>query len=158
VSTSDRGPTALQELAATLRPAVLAVRRRSAEAAVAVALLLTVLAGLAVAGGLADDAAIDRNRATSQAEVLEGSTFLRTLVSFTMANGQAVVPERGVFQPRGVAPGEMVTVEYDVTEPELVRIAGTRTTDRILPMVGGVAVVWLVLGPLAVWLRRRRAI
>ena len=26
----------------------------------------------------------------------------------------------------------------------------------LLPMLGGVVVVWVLLGPLAVWLRRRR--
>lgn len=156
VATTDPGPTALQELAAALRPAVLQIRRRLAEIVLALAVVFTVLSALALAGAVADDRAIDRNLATAPAEVLEGSTFFRTLVGFTQDDGQAVVPERGVFQPRGVTAGEPVTVEYDADDPDLVRIADTRSTDRLLPMLGGVVVAWVLLGPLAVWLRRRR--
>ncbi|MBW0117370.1 hypothetical protein I4J48_19205 [Pseudonocardia sp. KRD-169] len=120
-------------------------------------MLVTVLAGLALIGSAVDDAAIDRNRATAQADVLEGSTFFRTLVRFTVANGQSVVPENGVFHPRGLSAGERVAVEYDVTEPELVRVAGRSTVDGIVPTVLGVVGTWVVLGPLAFWLRRRRS-
>ena len=151
------GPRAVDELAATIRPAVVQVRRRAPEIVMGLAVLVTVLSGLAVMGSLVDDAAIDSNRATAQAEVLEGSTFLRTLVSFTMANGQAVVPERGVFHPRGLSAGQVVAVEYDVTDPELVRVAGRSTGAGVWPLVVTAAVGWAVLAPLSVWLRRRRA-
>lgn len=147
---------ALDELAAAVRPAVLAVRRRGPELVVGLAVLVTVLAGLALIGAARDDAAIARNPAGAQAEVLEGSTFFRTLVRFTVANGQAVVPEHGVFYPRGLAPGDVVAVEYDVTEPELVRVVGRSVVDGIAPMALGVLGTWVVLGPLAAWLRRRR--
>jgi hypothetical protein len=147
----------VDELAATIRPAVVQVRRRAPEIVMGLAVLVTVLSGLAVMGSLVDDAAIDSNRATAQAEVLEGSTFLRTLVSFTMANGQAVVPERGVFHPRGLSAGQVVAVEYDVTDPELVRVAGRSTGAGVWPLVVTAAVGWAVLAPLSVWLRRRRA-
>lgn len=159
MTASDRpgGPRAVDELAATIRPAVVQVRRRAPEIVMGLALLVTVLSGLAVMGSLVDDAAIDSNRATAQAEVLEGSTFLRTLVSFTMANGQAVVPERGVFHPRGLSAGQVVAVEYDVTDPELVRVAGRSTGPGVWPLVVTVVVGWAVLAPLSVWLRRRRA-
>lgn len=150
-------PRALDEVAATVRPAVQAVRRRLPEIVIGFAALVTVLAGLALVGSAVDDRAVDANRATAQAEVLEGSNFFRTLVRFTVANGQAVVPERGVAHPRGLTAGEVVAVEYDVTDPELVRVAGRSTVDGIAPMALGVAVTWLLLGPLAVWLRRRRA-
>lgn len=151
------GPRAVDELAATVRPAVVQVRRRAPEIVMGLAVLVTVLSGLAVMGSVVDDAAIDSNRATAQAEVLEGSTFLRTLVSFTMANGQAVVPERGVFHPRGLSAGQVVAVEYDVTDPELVRVAGRSTGPGVWPLVVTVVVGWAVLAPLSVWLRRRRA-
>lgn len=151
------GPGALDEVAATVRPAAQAVRRRLPEIVLGFAILVTVLAGLALVGSAVDDRAIDANRATAEAEVLEGSHFFRTLVRFTVANGQAVVPERGVAHPRGLDAGDLVAVEYDVTDPELVRVAGRGTVDGILPMLAGVTVVWVLLGPLFVWLRRRRA-
>jgi hypothetical protein len=151
------GPRAVDELAAAIRPAVVQVRRRAPELVLGLAALVTVLAGLALIGSAVDDAAIDRNRATAEAEVLEGSTFLRTLVRFTVANGQAVVPERGVFHPRGLSAGEIVAVEYDVTDPELVRVAGRGTAAGSWPLIAAVAVTWVALGPLAAWLHRRRA-
>lgn len=151
------GPSALDEVAATVAPTVRFVRRRLPELVTALAVLVTVLAGLALIGSAVDDAAIDANPATAQAEVLDGSTFFRTLVRFTVANGQTVVPEHGVFHPRGLSPGEQVAVEYDVTEPELVRVAGRRTADGVGPMALGVVVTWVLLGPTALWLRRRRA-
>lgn len=149
-------PRALDEVAATLAPAARFVRRRLPELVLGLAVLVTVLAGLALIGSAVDDRAIDANPASAQAEVLEGSTFFRTLVRFTVANGQAVVPEHGVFHPRGLSAGDVVAVEYDVTDPELVRVAGRSTADGIGPMVLGVVGTWAVLGPLALWLRRRR--
>ncbi|MCX6465874.1 MAG: hypothetical protein NTW05_20125 [Pseudonocardiales bacterium] len=159
MATPDRpgGPSAVDELAATVRPAVAQVRRRAPEIVLGIAVLVTVLSGLALVGSALDDAAIDRNPATAQAEVLEGSTFLRTLVRFTIANGQAVVPERGVFHPRGLSPGQVVAVEYDVTDPELVRVAGRSTATGSWPLIVTVVLTWVVLAPLSVWLRRRRA-
>lgn len=159
MATPDRpgGPSAVDELAATVRPAVAQVRRRAPEIVLGIAVLVTVLSGLALVGSALDDAAIDRNPATAQAEVLEGSTFLRTLVRFTIANGQAVVPERGVFHPRGLSPGQVVAVEYDVTDPELVRVAGRSTASGSWPLIVTVVLTWVVLAPLSVWLRRRRA-
>lgn len=151
------GPRAVDELAATIRPALTHVRRRAPEIVLGVAALVTVLTGLALIGSAVDDAAIDRNRATAEAEVLDGSTFFRTLVRFTVANGQAVVPELGVFHPRGLSAGQIVAVEYDVTNPDLVRVAGRSTSAGSWPLIVAVVVTWLVLAPLSRWLRRRRA-
>ena len=47
-------------------------------------------------------------------------------------------------------------VEYALTDPEQVRVAGRSVVDGIVPAVLGVAGVWTLLGLLAVWLRRRR--
>lgn len=132
------------------------LRARLPEIVLGLAVLVTVLAGLALVGSAVDDAAIDADPATAQAEVLDGSTFARTLVSFTVENGQAVVPEHGVFHPRGLSPGDRVQVEYSAADPELVRVAGTSTVGGMAPLLIGVVVTWVVLGPLALWLRRRR--
>ncbi len=48
-------------------------------------------------------------------------------------------------------------MEYDVTDPELVRVAGRSALEAAIPLGLGLVVVWAVLGPLALWLRRRRA-
>jgi hypothetical protein len=146
----------LADLAEMALPAVRAVRRRFPEIVLGVALLGTALAALALGGSAVDDAAVNADRGVATAEVLDGSTFSRTLVRFPLANGQAVVPERGVQYPRGLRPGDTVTVEYDLSDPDRVRVAGRSAADRIGPMLLGVAGLWTLLGPLALWLRRRR--
>jgi hypothetical protein len=154
--TSER-TRAVDELASLLRPAGRGIAARLPEIVAGIAVLATVIAVLALAGAVVDDRAIAANPAVAEAEVLEGSTFFRTLVRFTVANGEAVVPEGGVFYPRGLQVGESVAVEYDVTNPDLVRVAGRSALDGVLPLLGGVAVVWAGLLPLGMWLRRRRA-
>jgi hypothetical protein len=151
------GIRAVDELASLLRPLVVVLSRRLAEIVLGVAVLVTVLVGFAVAGAAVDDRAIAANPATAEAEVLEGSSFSRTLVRFTVANGEVWVPEKGVFYPRGLQPGSKVAVEYDVTNPDLVRVAGRSALASMGPLLAGVLVSWLVLGPLAFWIRRRRA-
>lgn len=149
---------AIDELASLLRPVGRAITGRLPEIVAGTAVLATVLAVLAIAGAAIDDRAIASNPAVAEAEVLEGSTFARTLVRFTVANGEAVVPEHGLFYPRGLQVGDSVAVEYDVTDPDLVRVAGRSALDGVLPLLAGVAVVWAALLPLAIWLHRRRAV
>jgi hypothetical protein len=156
VTTGTTRTRAVDELASLLRPVRRIVVTRLPEIVAGVAVLATVLAVLALAGAAIDDRAIAANPAVAEAEVLDGSSFARTLVRFTVANGEAVVPERGVFYPRGLEVGESVAVQYDVTDPELVRVAGRSALDGVLPLSLGVVVVWALLGPLALWLRRRR--
>jgi hypothetical protein len=145
----------LTELVETVAPALRVVRRRAPEIVVGIAVLVTALAALALTGAALDDAVIDADRGVATAEVLD-STFSRTLIRFPQADGQAVVPERGVQYPRGLTTGDTVTIEYALSDPEQVRVAGRTVVDGIVPMLLGVAGVWAVLGPLAVWLRRRR--
>ena len=154
---SASGTRAVDELASLLRPVRKALVRRTAEIVLGLAVLITVLAGFAVAGAAVDDRAIAANPATAQAEVLEGSNFVRTLVRFTVANGEVRVPERGVFYPRGLQPGDAVAVEYDVTDPDLVRVAGRGAFGSTGPLLLTVLGSWVLLGPLALWIRRRRS-
>ena len=151
--TSTESP--LTELVDTVVPALRAVRRRGSEIVVGIAVVVTALAALALTGAAVDDAAIDADRGLATAEVLDASAS-RTLIRFAGPNGQAVVPERGVQYPRGLATGDTIAVEYDVSDPEQVRVAGRSVVDGIVPALLGVAGVWAVLGPVAVWLRRRR--
>jgi hypothetical protein len=151
------GTRAVDELAWLLRPVKVALTRRASEIVLGLAVLITALAGFAVAGAAVDDRAIAANPATAQAEVLEGSNFARTLVRFTVANGEVWVPVRGVFYPRGLQPGDTVAVEYDVTDPDLVRVAGRGAFGSAGPLLLGALAGWLLLGPLALWIRRRRS-
>lgn len=146
----------LAALAQTVAPAGRALRRHAARIVLGVAVVATALAALALAGAAVDDAAIDADRGVATAEVLDAS-FHRTLVRFAAANGQAVVPERGVQYPRGLATGDTVVVEYARSDPEQVRVAGRSVLDGVPSTLLMVVAVWAVLGPLAVRLRRRPA-
>jgi hypothetical protein len=148
---------AIDELASLLRPVGVVLSRRLAEIVLGLAVLITVLSVFAIAGAAVDDRAIAANPATAQADVLEGSSFTRTLVRFTVANGEVWVPERGVFYPRGLRVGSTIAVEYDVTDPDLVRVAGRSALGSMVPLLLSTLVGWLVLGPLALWIRRRRS-
>ncbi|MHA6623271.1 DUF3592 domain-containing protein [Pseudonocardia sp. DLS-67] len=155
--TTGTGRTrAIDELASLMRPIRHFAVTRSAEIVVGIAVLATVLGLLALAGAVVDDRAISANPGYAEAEVLDGSTFARTVVRFTVASGETVVPEYGVFNPSGLQVGQSVAVEYDLGNPELVRVAGSSAFGEAGPLSLALAAVWAVLGPLALWLRRRR--
>jgi hypothetical protein len=124
---------------------------------VGVAAFVTVLAVVALAGSVVDDVAISRSRVVASAEVLDDPSLARTLIRFTDRNGQFVVPERGVLYPRGLTAGQTITVEYDATNPENVRVAGRTAASGLLSTAGGLLVVWLVFGGASYRLRRRRS-
>lgn len=145
----------VEEIATALRPAGSFLRRRAAALVVGLGLLLTALCGFALAGAAMHDAAIEADTGVAAAEVLENSDFRRTLVSFVVDGGRTVVPERGVFHPRGLAVGDRIAVEYDRGQPEIARVAGRSWLDGIGPTMLLVAGIWVVLGPAAWRLRRR---
>jgi hypothetical protein len=143
------------ELASLLRPVGALFSRRRAEIVLGIAVLVTALVGFAVLGAALDDRTITAHQATAQAELLGGSSWARTLVRFTVAGGEVRVPANGVFYPWGLQPGSAITVEYDVTNPDLVRVAGQGALGNAGPLMLVMVVTWLLLGPLAHRLRRR---
>ena len=147
----------LEEAGRTARAVGVALRRRLPKILVGLAVLTTVLVALGVAGAVADDVAISADEATTTAEVLEGSTAARTLVRFAVPDGELLVPERGVYYPRGLTPGTTVQVEYDRTDPDLVRVAGRTAATGLVPALGLAAAGWLLFGGAAWVIRARRA-
>ncbi|RZT88505.1 hypothetical protein EV383_5448 [Pseudonocardia sediminis] len=145
----------LAESRATAARLLRAARRRIPEILIGLGVVLTVLAVLALAGAFVDDVRIASNRATTAASVLDGSTYWRTVVQFVDDQGGLRTP--AVYYPAGLEAGQSIYVEYDTTNPLRVRVAGRSAVDGILPMAGGLVVLWLVLAPVIVWLRRRRA-
>jgi hypothetical protein len=135
-------------------PAVRAISRTRAQIVVGVAVVITLLCGFALAGAAVDDAKISANQAVAQAEVLEGSTFFRTLVRFPLPNGDVAIPELGVAYPRGLAPGTSVPVEYDVTDATYVRVAGRTALAESAPLLAVIVVTWLIALPLARRMKR----
>ena len=118
------------------------------------AVVVTLLCGFALAGAAVDDAKITANQAVAQAEVLEGSTFFRTLVRFPLPNGDVAIPELGVAYPRGLTPGTSVLVEYDVTDAVHVRVAGRSALTASAPLLAVIVATWLLALPLARRMKR----
>ena len=143
------------ELADLVGPAARAISRTRAQIVLGAAVVITLLCTFALAGAAIDDGRITANEGVAQAEVLDGSTFFRTLVRFTVANGDVVVPELGVSYPRGLTPGTSIAVEYDVTDSDRVRVAGRSALESAGPLATVVVVTWLVLFPVARRMRRR---
>lgn len=127
------------------------------EIVLAVGLAWTLVALVALGGAFAVDVAIDGHRGTTAATVLDGSDYWRTVVRFVDDQGRLQTPASGVSYPVGLTPGENIYVEYDTADPTNVRVAGRTAVDGILPVAGLVAGGWLLVAPLVVWLRRRRA-
>jgi len=146
----------LDELEALVLPVVMPIVRRLPWVVIGIATMATVLGALVLIGAARDDALINEHSAVTTAEVLEGSGFSRTLVRFTTQDGQAVVPEFGVFYPGGLEPGDFVRVEYDTTDPDRVRVLGRTASLGVLPILFGVTLVWALALPLAWWLQRRK--
>lgn len=151
----DRARPVLDEAVALLRPA----GRRAPEIVVVVGVVVSVLLALVLVGAARNDAHIDAATGRAVAEVLEGGSRPHVYVRFTTDEGAVLTPEKGVFYPLGLEPGQLVRVEYDRTDPELVRVAGRTWTQGLAPVALGLLMLWAVLGPTA-WLlaraRRRR--
>lgn len=120
-----------------------------------VAGLLTLLVLVLLLAAYRNDAAIDSNRGTANAEVLWVG-WDRTIVRFETPDGAVHISQDGVLYPDGLTEGQLVHVEYDVTDPNLVRVAGRSFTLAFLPVGTTIAITWLVAAPLLWWLRRRR--
>ena len=135
-------------------PAARAISRARAQILLGFAVVITLLCGFALAGAAVDDAKITANQAVAQAEVLEGSTFFRTLVRFPLPNGDVAIPELGVAYPRGLTPGTSVLVQYDVTDAVHVRVAGRSALTASAPLLAVIVVTWLLALPLARRMKR----
>jgi hypothetical protein len=135
-------------------PAARAISRARAQILLGFAVVITLLCGFALAGAAVDDAKITANQAVAEAEVLEGSTFFRTLVRFPLPNGDVAIPELGVAYPRGLTPGTSVLVQYDVTDAVHVRVAGRSALTASAPLLAVIVATWLLALPLARRMRR----
>jgi len=151
-----RGAWLLDELVALVRPVVMPIVRRLPTVVFVLCALVTTICVATVIGAFRDDIAISRHPAVTTAEVLPGSGFSRTLIRFTATDGKLLVPEKGVYYPRGLREGQFVLVQYDVTHPDRVRVLGRNASMGLLPVGLMLLGAWAVLLPLGWWLRGRR--
>jgi hypothetical protein len=123
-------------------------------ALLAVAGLVTLLGVVLVIAAVNEDSAIRAHTGRAVARVISVS-FQRTLVSYQTPDGAEHIPNVGVLYPEALQEGQFVQVEYDQTDPELVRVAGRGASLTVLPVSTTVVLTWLVLAPSAWWVRRR---
>jgi len=145
----------VQQTAERMARQVLARARRVLGTALLVlAAVLTFLCAMVLIGAWRDDVAISTHTGKASAEVVSVS-FARTIIRFTTPDGAVHSPRTGVLYPRGLEPGQLVRIEYDVRNPDLARVAERDVSLGLIPALITAVAGWLVLAPLGLWLRRR---
>ena len=100
-----------------------------------------------------NDARIGGDLGTATATVLSVSP-LRTGIEFVDLTGTAVRPPDGVLYPGLLTVGQEFQVEYALSDPTLVRVAGRTAAVGDLMVLGAVVATWAVAG-LLWWILRR---
>jgi hypothetical protein len=129
-------------------------RSRLSWALLAVPVVITAAVVLALAGAARDDADISTRTGHATAQVLAVGP-MRTVVQFAGSDGEVHSPDEGLAYPSGLQVGQLVRVEYDLADPEEVRVAGRSWVIGLLPAVVTLLVLWLVLVPAGWFLRTR---
>jgi len=106
-------------------------------------ILVTLQSVLLVAGAWRNDRQIESNMGVAQAEVLSAGPR-RSTIEFVTPDRITYRPELGVLYPSELATGMRIYVEYDRTDPDLVRVQHRNASLAIIP-AGSIAVLgWLI--------------
>ncbi len=118
--------------------------------------VVTLQSILLVAGAWRNDRQIEGNRGVAEAEVLSAGPR-RSTIEFVTPDRVTYRPELGVLYPSELATGMRIYVEYDRSDPNLVRVQNRNASLAIIP-AGSVAVVGWIIGAavLAVLARREQ--
>ncbi|WP_327146753.1 DUF3592 domain-containing protein [Nocardia sp. NBC_01327] len=111
---------------------------------------ISVLAVLLVLAAWKDDRLISSDMGTTSGEVLSAGR-LRSAVIFVTPDGETHNPKVGVLYPTRLTVGERINVEYQRSDPDLVRVAGRDARVAIIPALSVIVVTWAVTIP-ALWL------
>ena len=102
---------------------------------------------LLVLGAWRNDQQIEHNMGTASAEVLSAGPR-RSTIEFVTPDRVTYRPELGVLYPSELETGMRIYVEYDRSNPDLVRVQNRNASLAVIP-AGSIAVVgWLVAGVL----------
>ncbi|WP_165757731.1 DUF3592 domain-containing protein [Mycolicibacter senuensis] len=116
--------------------------------AVLIMMILVVLQSvLLVAGAWRNDIAIERDMGVAEAEVLNAG-FRRSTIEFVTPERITYRPELGVLYPSELATGMRIYVEYDKSDPDLVRVQHRTAVLAIIP-AGSIVVIALLIGAAA---------
>lgn len=112
---------------------------------VVVACLVTLQSVLLVLGAWRNDQQIERHLGVAEASVLDAGPR-RSTIEFVTSDRVTYRPELGVLYPSELEPGMRIYVEYDVNNPDLVRVRDRNAALAIVP-AGSIAVVgWVIAG------------
>lgn len=121
------------------------VFRRLRIGIVAAAALVTLQSVLLVVGAWRNDQQIESNLGVAEATVLDAGQR-RSTIEFVTPDRVTYRPELGVLYPSELEDGMRIYVEYDTTDPDLVRVQHRNAALAIVP-AGSIAVVgWVVAG------------
>jgi hypothetical protein len=121
------------------------VIRRVRVGVVIAACVVTFQSVLLVVGAWRNDRQIERHMGVAAAEVLDAGPR-RSTIEFVGPDRVTYRPELGVLYPSELDTGMRIYVEYDKTNPDLVRVQDRNASLSIIP-AGSIAVVgWMVAG------------
>ena len=121
------------------------ILRRARIGIVVVACLVTLQSVLLVLGAWRNDRQIERHMGVAEANVLDAGPR-RSTIEFVTPDRVTYRPELGVLYPSELENGMRIYVEYDVNNPDLVRVQDRNASLAIIP-AGSIAVVgWLIAG------------
>ena len=119
--------------------------RRVRVGVVVAACVVTFQSVLLVVGAWRNDRQIERHLGVAAAEVLDAGPR-RSTIEFVTPDRVTYRPELGVLYPSELDTGMRIYVEYDTTNPDLVRVRDRDASLAIVP-AGSIAVVgWLIAG------------
>ncbi len=101
------------------------------------------VAVLLVAGAWRDDLAIASNMGVAEAQVLDAGPR-RSTIEFVTPDRVTYRPELGVLYPSELENGMRIYVEYDRSNPDLVRVQHRNALLAIVPATSVAVVGWLV--------------
>jgi hypothetical protein len=114
-----------------------------------VACVVTLQSLLLMVGAWRNDRKIEGDMGVAQAEVLNAGPR-RSTIEFVTPDRVTYRPQLGVLYPSELAEGMRIYVEYDKSDPDLVRVQHRTAALAIVP-AGSVAVAgWLVAGALLI--------
>jgi hypothetical protein len=105
--------------------------------------LVTLQSVLLVAGAYRNDLAIQSNMGVAEAQVLDAGPR-RSTIEFVTPDRVTYRPELGVLYPSELENGMRIYVEYDRSNPELVRVRDRNALLAIVPALSVAILGWMV--------------
>lgn len=124
------------------------LRRRINQITLALATFIVLACVGMIVTTFIDDTRIASARGTSVATVVDVSP-LRTTVRYPDADGTYHQPDAGLKYPIGLIEGQRVRVDYQIGDPDNVKVQGRAWTLSFLPALSSMVVLLLVV--LGIW-------